>query len=239
MLPNPPRCLPPLETSKPDDFKYGYAPMIRTTHSVSRLSSCLRPAARCVATALCVLALAGCASSGGIGKAVNRTLESIGIKDGDGTPEQRTIPLRLYAGDNLNAGNDGRALAAVVKVYHLRDASRFERAPLDAFLDETREREALGDDLLSVDEIVLTPGAQHEIGERLDADANVIGVAVLFRAPAANRWRLAFDTHHKRVEKDGITIGIHACALTTSSESLVSRVAGNASSLASAKCGAP
>lgn len=213
--------------------------MTRTTHPAPRLPSSPLQAARWMAAALCVLALAGCASGGGIGKAVNRTLESIGIKDGDGNPEERTIPLRLYAGDNLNAGNDGRALAAVVKVYHLRDANRFERAPFDAFLDEAREREALGDDLLSVNEIVLTPGAQNEIGERLGNDANVIGVVVLFRAPAANRWRLAFDTRHKRVEKDGITIGIHACALTTSSESLVSRVAGNASSLASARCGAP
>jgi len=192
-----------------------------------------------MAMLLLAVGLTGCASSGGIGKAVNRTLESIGIKDGDGKPEERTIPLRLYAGDNLNAGNDDRALAAVVKVYHLRDASRFERAPFDAFLDEEREREALADDVLSVNEIVLTPGAQHEIGERLGEDADVIGVVALFRAPAANRWRLAFDARHKRVEKDGITIGVHACALTTSSASLLSRVAGDASSLASARCGSP
>jgi len=188
---------------------------------------------------LLAIGLAGCASNGGIGKAVNRTLESIGIKDGDGKPEERAIPLRLYAGDNLNAGNGDRALAAVVKDYHLRDANRFERAPFDAFLDETREREVLADDLISVSEIVLTPGAQHEIDERLGPDANVIGVVALFRAPAANRWRLAFDSRHKRVEKDGITIGVHACALSTSSASLVSRVAGNASSLASAKCASP
>lgn len=188
---------------------------------------------------LLAFGLAGCASSGGIGKAVNRTLESIGIKDGDGKPEERTIPLRLYAGDNLNAGNDDRALAAVVKIYHLRDTNRFERAPFDAFLDEEREREVLADDLISVNEVVLTPGAQHEIDEKLGPDADVIGVVALFRAPAANRWRLAFDSRHKRVEKDGITVGVHACALSTSSASLVSRVAGNASSLASAKCGSP
>jgi len=192
-----------------------------------------------MALALLAFGLAGCASSGGIGKAVNRTLESIGIKEGDGKPEERLIPLRLYAGDNLNAGNGDRALAAVVKVYHLRDANRFERAPFDAFLDETREREVLADDLISVNEVVLTPGAQHEIEERLGPDAGVIGVVALFRAPAANRWRLAFDSRYKRVEKDGVTIGVHACALSTSSPSLISRVAGNASSLASAKCGSP
>lgn len=183
-----------------------------------------------------MLAIGGCASGGGIGKAVNKTLQSIGIKDGDGKPEERTLPLRLYAGENLNAGNGKRALAAVVKVYHLRDAKRFESAPFDAFLDETRERDVLGDDLLSVNEVVLTPGAQNEGNERLEPDTGVIGVVALFRAPATHRWRLSFDTRHKRIEKDGVTIGVHACALTTSSPALLSRIAADPSGLASAKC---
>lgn len=210
-----------------------------TTHAASP-SVFSRPRPRrlraCLAAVVVALVLGGCASSGGIGKAVNRTLESIGIKDAGSEPEERKLPLRLYAGDNLNSGNGERALAAVVKVYHLRSANRFERAPFDAFLDEEREREALGADLLSVSEIVLTPGAQHEIEEQLEAEADVLGVVALFRAPASNRWRLSFDTRHKKIEKDGITIGLHACAMTTSSAALVSRIAGSPSSLASAKC---
>src|SRR5690606_6488230 len=79
----------------------------------------LRQLRACLAAMVVVLMLGGCASNAGIGKAVNRTLESIGIKDAGGESNERKVPLRLYAGDNLNAGNDGRALAAVVKVYHL------------------------------------------------------------------------------------------------------------------------
>lgn len=186
-----------------------------------------------------VPALGGCASNGGIGKVVSKTLESVGIKDASEEAQERRVPLRLYAGDNLNAGNDKRALAAVIKVYHLRGNSRFEQAPFDAFLDTDRERVALGDDLVSVSEIVLTPGAQHEIEERMEADAEVLGIVALFHAPARNRWRLAFDVRHKKIEKNGVTIGLHACAMTTSSESLLSRIAGDPSSLASVKCMSP
>lgn len=180
--------------------------------------------------------LGGCASDGGIGKVVNRTLESVGIKDANEEPQEQRVPLRLYAGENLNAGNGKRALAAVVKVYHLRGSNRFEQAPFEAFLDTDSERTALGDDLVAVSEIVLTPGARHEIEERMEAQAEVLGIVTLFRAPASNRWRLSFDARHKKIEKDGVTIGLHACAMTTSSESLVSRIAGGPSSLASVKC---
>ncbi|MDN5781775.1 MAG: type VI secretion system lipoprotein TssJ [Luteimonas sp.] len=183
--------------------------------------------------------LGGCASDGGIGKVVNRTLESVGIKDANEEPREQRVPLRLYAGENLNAGNGKRALAAVVKVYHLRGSNRFEQAPFDAFLDADSERAALGDDLVAVSEIVLTPGARHEIEERMEAQAEVLGIVALFRAPASNRWRLAFDARHKKIEKEGVTIGLHACAMTTSSESLVSRIAGDPSSLASVKCMSP
>lgn len=197
-----------------------------------------RASARCGLIAL-LLALGGCASGGGIGKAVNRTLESVGLKDADMQQEEKRIPLRLYAGDNLNAGNDRRALAAVVKVYHLRSNRRFEQAPFDMFLDEDRERRALGEDLIAVNEIVLTPGARHEVEERLAPEAEVLGVVALFRAPADNRWRLAFDGRHKKIQEEGVTVGLHACAMTTSSAALITRIAGDPASLASVQCMSP
>lgn len=184
------------------------------------------------------LALGGCASSGGIGEAVSRTLETVGIKDA-AEPEERRIPLRLYAGDNLNAGNDGRALAAVVKVYHLRSTRRFEQAPFDMFLDEDRERRALGDELVDVNEIVLTPGARHEVEERMAPEAEVLGVVALFRAPANGRWRLGFDATGREAARDGVTVGLHACALSTSSPALLTRLAGDPASLASVRCMSP
>lgn len=182
------------------------------------------------------LALSGCAS-GGLGKAVDKTLEAVGIKEAE--PEKPpVIPLRLLAGSNLNAGNDKRATAAVVKIYHLRSAQRFEQAPFTAFLDQAGEQAALGADLLSVNEIVLTPSARQELNEQMSDGTTTLGVVALFRAPAEGRWRLAFDTRRKELPTQGITIGIHACALTTDSPALITRLSGDPGSLASVRCAA-
>lgn len=185
-----------------------------------------------------VTMVAGCASGGGLGKAVNRTLETVGLREGDPDARAgiRNVPLRLYAGDNLNAADDGRALATVIRIYHLRGTQRFERAPFDAFLDETREQATLGNDLVEVREMVLVPGTRHELDERLSAESTHLGVVALFRAPAGGRWRYAFDTRHRDAEREGITVGLHACALTSGSAALTSTVAGDPSSLVSIRC---
>lgn len=179
--------------------------------------------------------LSGCASDSKLGKAMDKTLQAVGIRDTkpDAPP---TIPLRLYAGSNLNAANDKRATAAVVKVYHLRSSQRFEQAPFNAFLDQAGEQAALGADLLSVNEVVLTPGARQELSEQLSEGTAVLGVVALFRAPAENRWRLAFDTKGKTLPQDGVTVGIHACALTSDSKALLTRISGDPGSLASIRC---
>lgn len=193
--------------------------------------------------ALCLLFLAalllpGCAGNGGVGKVVNRTLESVGLREADADAKAgiTTLPLRLYAGDNLNAGNDDRGLATVVRIYHLRGVQRFEQAPFDALMDESRERSELGNDLIEVRELVLTPGIRRELEERLPADATHVGVVALFRSPASGRWRYAFDARHREARDQGITIGLHACAMTTSSGALTTPLPGDPASLVSARC---
>ncbi|MFZ7094920.1 type VI secretion system lipoprotein TssJ [Luteimonas dalianensis] len=194
---------------------------------------------RILALPLLAAVLAGCASGGGgVGKAFNRTLESVGLReiDHDERAGIRTLPLRLYAGDNLNAGNGDRALATVVRIYHLRGIQRFEQTPFDAFMDETREQAALGSELVQAREVVLTPGMRQQFDERLSAETTHVAVVALFRAPASSRWRFAFDARHGDVERDGITVGLHACALSSGSPALASSVPGDAASLVAARC---
>lgn len=182
-----------------------------------------------------VIAAGGCASQGGIGKALNQSLEKIGLKaPAPQQPTEKSIPLRLYAGDNLNAGSSKRALALVVKVYQLRSARRFEQAPFDAFLDETREQSVLGDDLVTVSEILLQPGQRHEVLEKVAAEGSHLGVVALFLSPASSRWRFVFDAG--KAGADGITVGFHACAMTTTSPALVTALASEPHSLSGVNC---
>ncbi|WP_258532975.1 type VI secretion system lipoprotein TssJ, partial [Xanthomonas oryzae] len=117
---------------------------------------------------------------------MDKTLQAVGIKEAK--PEASPmIPLRLFAGSNLNAGSDTHATAAVVKIYHLRSAQRFEQAAFNAFLDQAGEQAALGADLLSVNEIVLTPSARQELNEQMSEGTTTLGVVGLFRAPAEGR----------------------------------------------------
>lgn len=203
-------------------------------------SACpIAPPLRLVLPLLAALfTLGGCASGGGIGKAVNRTLESVGMRetDHDARAGIRTVPLRLYAGENLNAGNGERALATVVKIYHLRGTQRFDQSTFDALMDENHGEAALGGELVQAREIVLTPGMRREFEERVSPETTHLGVVALFRSPASGRWRYAFDARRGEVERDGITVGLHACALTTGSDALATAVPGDASSLVSVRC---
>lgn len=189
---------------------------------------------------LAVLVAGGCASSGGVGGAIGKTLAKVGIKapaDPNAPPQERSVPLRLYAGSNLNAASDNRPLALVVKVYRLRSPDRFEQMPFDTFLDEDKERAALGNDLVDASEILLLPDKRHEGVEKLPGDAGYLGVVAQFRSPAASRWRFTFDAG--KAVADGITIGLHACAMTTTSEALVTRLGTESYSLSSSNCKPP
>jgi len=183
----------------------------------------------------CLAATTGCSSQGGIKQAFGRTLQAVGIKE---APAQaRELPVYLHAGGNLNAGDGQRALSLVVRVYQLRASERFEEAPFEVFLDAQRERDVLGDELIRVTEVLLAPGQRHELVEPLPADGSHIGVVALFRQPAQTRWRLTFDASD--AGEEGITVGLHACAMTTTSTALETALASPAHSLSSSRCTSP
>lgn len=188
-----------------------------------------------VLACVAALALGGCSSDGGVREAFKSTLQAVGLKSDE--PQPKVVPVRLYAGDNLNAGDTQRGVALVTRVYQLRALDRFQDAPFKAFLDEELEQIALGDDLIEVTEVLLTPGQRHEILQQLPADGRYLGVVALFRTPSTSRWRFAFDAG--QAAADGITVGLHACAMTTASEALVTGLATEPHRLSSVNCVAP
>ncbi len=199
-------------------------------HPVSRLRA--RGWAYGLIVLSCLL-LSGCPTQAeNVKEAFGKTMAAVGLKQGEAKPIE--LPLRLYAGDNLNSGDSTRAAALVVRVYQLRSGKRFEEAAFDVFLDEQRERDVLGDDLISVTEFLLTPGKRHEVVETLPLDGTHLGVVSLFRVPAANRWRFTFDA--KQAASEGITIGLHGCAMTTASPALTTKLSSPSHNLSSSQC---
>lgn len=181
--------------------------------------------------------LGGCA--GGAGGVASAALQMIGL--GKPAPElpdaqkpARDVAIRLHAGANLNAGADGRPLALVARIYKLRQEAAFRQAPYDSFLSPQKEKELLGADLLEVKEVLLIPGQRYEVREKVSREAYFIGVVALFRAPAAQRWRLAFGA--AEAEQAGLTIGVHACALSVGAGAGVTAASAVPQPLAPLRC---
>ena len=172
----------------------------------------------CAGLAAAVL-LAGCASSSG-GSVLDKPMEWLGLRKPDVstmTPADlpqldRKVQLRIHAGERLNTDPAARSLSIVVKVYKLKDVTAFLAAPLEAFKDSASEKTAFGNDLIDSRELVLTPGQKYEVVETLPPTIAQIAVVAMFRAPAEGRWRFAFGT--RAAEKSGITLGVHACAMS-------------------------
>jgi len=181
------------------------------------------------------LLLQGCAggAAGAIAGVANIAMQAAGLKDRGPAPP-KMVPLRIHAGSNLNSDEDGRGFAVVARIYKLRDAGAFMSAPQTVFGNPAREREALADSLLEVREVVLTPGQHLESSERMTAEMAYLGIVVLFRSPAPERWRVAFAQND--VEKTGITIGAHGCAISISEGKVYGMNASQAALLSPVPC---
>jgi type VI secretion system protein VasD len=196
-----------------------------------------------------ILPLAACALLGGcaaavplLGSAGSAALQMAGIGKPDLPDAQkppRNLGITLYAAPNLNAANDNRPLALVVRLYALKDPTAFQQAPFDSFTDVGKEKAALGGDLLSVREITLIPGQRYNATEKVSREAQAFGIVALFRDPALQRWKLTFDP--AKSEKSGIIIGLHNCAMTVTGGSVISPQqgvpAGQLDLLSSVSCG--
>ena len=165
---------------------------------------------------LLLLPLAGCAG-GAVGNRASAALQMAGVARPppelpDAQKPPRNVSIRLHAAQRLNTDAEGRPLALVARIYKLRQRAAFEQAPYDSFLDARREQATLGADLMEVKEVLLVPGQRYEVQEKVSKEAYFIGVVALFRAPAAQRWRATFAAAD--AERSGITVGMHACALS-------------------------
>ena len=147
------------------------------------------------------LALAGC--TGG--------LRSANIAEAHKAPRQ--VAIEINAASKLNTNKKGQPLALVARIYKLRQRAAFDSAPFDTFINPAREKETLGADLLEVKEVTLIPGQHYKVLEKVSREASFVGVVALFHNPASQRWRAAFAAAD--IEKTGLSLGMHACSLTS------------------------
>ena len=168
--------------------------------------------------------LAGCAAAvPALGSAASAALQLAGIGKPDVPDSQkppRNLGITLFAAQNLNAATDNKPLALVVRLYVLKDPTSFQQASFDTFTDPAKEKSALGGDLLGVREVTLIPGQRYSATEKVSREAQAFGIVALFRDPAMQRWKFAFDP--AKSEKSGIMVGLHNCAMTVTSGSVIS-----------------
>ncbi|MBT9568714.1 MAG: type VI secretion system lipoprotein TssJ [Thiobacillus sp.] len=159
--------------------------------------------------------VSGCASSAA-GIATNIVLTAMGVKNDPASTPPKNVSLQVYAADNLNADGNGRGISAVMRIYKLKDATAFNQAPIDSLTDADRAKQFLGADLIEVKEHLLLPGQRYQFQEKVDAKNGFLGIAIQFRNPHPQRWKLAMSNTEIK-ENTPIVIGAHACALNVTS----------------------
>lgn len=140
----------------------------------------------------------------------------MGVKNDPASTPPKNVSLQVYAADNLNADSNGKGLSAVMRIYKLKDATSFNQAPIDTLADPDRAKQFLGADLIEVKEHLLLPGQRYQIQEKVDAKNGFLAVAILFRNPYPQRWKLAMANTEIKESKP-IVMGAHACALNVTS----------------------
>jgi type VI secretion system VasD/TssJ family lipoprotein len=101
------------------------------------------------------------------------------------TPEPMRVSLQ--ASQRLNPGERGEALATVVRLYQLKGTAKIANASFDDLLDH--DRDALGEDFLSVQEVTINPGDRLDPAIQRNPDTTTLGAVALFRQPAGTTWR--------------------------------------------------
>ena len=192
--------------------------------------------------------LAGQDSNSGVIKSLagykDKALTALGIKPPElpSKPDTPDVPdsalpdwrvkLKLYGSASLNVNSDGQPLSVVMRLYRLRSIEAFQSAPMAVFGDPQKEKEVLGDALVSMREVVLKPGQLYETVDKFSHEAQYLAVVGLFRKPADGHWRQVFEA--RTAEFTGLAIGVHACALSVQIGKPVGGSAGQAKSTATA-----
>ena len=111
-------------------------------------------------------------------------------------PKPTVLKTDLRVQANINPDMSGRPSPVVVRLYELKSLSAFNNADFFSLYD--RDRETLGSELVTVDELHLTPDETRQFKRTLQQDTQFVGVVAAFRDLEHASWRSATAiTPHK------------------------------------------
>jgi type VI secretion system protein VasD len=97
------------------------------------------------------------------------------------------LKITVRGSDRLNMDEAGRSLAVVVRIYQLKSLKTLEDANFDQVWQH--DKETLGEDLASVDEVTVDPADKKVVPVKRIADAHYLVAVGLFRKPDGIAWR--------------------------------------------------
>jgi type VI secretion system VasD/TssJ family lipoprotein len=126
-------------------------------------------------------------------------LLALGMALGCGGPkavpsqEPAVLPLevQVIASSRLNLDEQGESLPTVIRLYQLKSTSKLDRTEYDQVYRDPKE--ALGEDLLQADELVLSPGQTVRRRVERERTAKALAVVAVVRRPAGLSWRAVAD----------------------------------------------
>jgi type VI secretion system VasD/TssJ family lipoprotein len=97
------------------------------------------------------------------------------------------LRVTVRGSDRLNMDESGRSLAVIVRIYQLKTLRTLETADFDQMWQH--DKETLGEDLLSVEELTLDPSDKKAVPVKRSPDARYLVAVGLFRKPDGIAWR--------------------------------------------------
>ncbi len=115
---------------------------------------------------------------------------------GCGSPK---VKVNVTADQALNQDNQQRSLPVVLRVYQLKDKTKFEQANFKQIWKQ--DAALLGNELLAREEYLVQPGKKGQLKILKQEGAQYIGVVALFRDNTQNHWRILKPLTHSLMTK--------------------------------------
>ena len=106
-------------------------------------------------------------------------------------PPPGVVEVTLQAAPDINPDANGQAAPVVVRIYHLASPEKFRIADFFSLFDN--DKAALGADLVSREEVSLTPGESRVLTTPLEPNVRVVGIIAAYRDIEHATWRVSTD----------------------------------------------